>query len=78
MRDAPSPVLTDPIFGRSRPDGEDPHHCSKCMRVIDEDEVPFMLFRNSVAGVALWVYCKDCTDAMATHLLPSRGPQLEP
>jgi hypothetical protein len=48
------------------------------MRVIDEDEVPFMLFRNSVAGVALWVYCKDCTDAMATHLLPSRGPQLEP
>jgi NAD-dependent SIR2 family protein deacetylase len=53
-----SDTVNHPTLGQSRPDGEDPHHCSRCEAEIPDDHVPVMLWQDE--GRIMYVYCEAC------------------
>jgi hypothetical protein len=67
----PSKIKWHRLLGFSRPAGEYPHHCSKCLCEIPEGAVPLMVWGDALrtnGHVPMWVYCSACDFEMYGYL----------
>lgn len=60
--------VVHPTLGISRPDGEEPHVCSKCCHEIPDEHVPLMPWNDS--GRRMWVFCEACEGPVLKGLMP--------
>jgi hypothetical protein len=62
-----SKIAVDVLLGQPRRLSDEPQHCSTCEKEIDDDFVPFIVWRNQ--GQLAYVYCEDCGPMVAEMML---------